>query len=55
MLQKLYPSCVGTPPTSSFKLIFLAEGYTATQRGDLMSACADFYEWLLARSRPTSR
>lgn len=46
MLQKLYPSCVGTRPSSSFKLIFLAEGYASTQRGAFMSACADFYDWL---------
>jgi hypothetical protein len=46
MLQKLYPSCAGAPLASSFKLIFLAEGFAS--RVDFLSACADFYDWLLA-------
>jgi len=48
VLQKLFPSSVGTPPMSSFKLIFLAEGYQALHQSDFKSACADFYAWLIA-------
>jgi hypothetical protein len=47
MLQKLYPSCVGAPLASTFKLIFLAEGF-GSARPQFMAACADFYDWLLA-------
>jgi hypothetical protein len=48
MLKKIFPSLVGNSAARSFKLILLAEGYTAGQSAQFAADCLSFTEQLLA-------
>jgi hypothetical protein len=55
MASKIYPFGVGTPLDNCFKLILVAEGFTAAQRGDFAAICQDMLDALLAPSHRRRR
>jgi len=47
MLRKLFPALVGNTPDGSFKLVFVSEGFTASQQQAFSTACVQFTQRLL--------
>lgn len=48
MASKIFPFGVGNPLDNSFKLILVAEGFTAAQKADFATLCQDLLDALLA-------